>query len=184
MKSFLKNILQRKLKHGTGPIGCALSDDKVQLTQLCNTHSGKLTATSASHTLSPSRTQNPDAWYQAAVDGLREAWSSQSFIGREVVTCMLTNQAIFRRLQLAPMPDSDLPSAVHWQIAKELSWTAEEFQSAYYDSGEVLAGSKRYREVFAIAAAMADLESLVGIFDKAGLTPIAIDTRPGLWLGV
>jgi hypothetical protein len=171
-------MLGKLLGQSEVPIGCAFERRSVVITQLCVSPSGRLTCLTESREVA-TNTSDRHKWSHDAVQALRSAWAEGEFIGRDVVSCLPTELVTFSRLRLPPMPETELSAAVQWQAAKKLSRPPNELRTAYYDVGEFREANKRFREVLAVVVDLADVESHAAMLRKAGLSPVAIDTRQG-----
>src|SRR5690606_34783667 len=85
----------------------------------------------------------------------------------------------YRRLRLAAMPTSELPTAVQWRAAKELALPIKAFQSSFYDVGQTQDQGRRCQDVIAVTATSTDVELAVNTLAQAGLEVVAVDAAAG-----
>lgn len=162
-------------RNTTGVIGCSLSENSVRLAQLdpANPREPRLlTATQPLPRLEPGR---PQPWHEALPEAIRTLLSEHRFQGREMVLCLPASMMGYRRLRLAMIPDTELASAVHWRVAKELAVSVKDIQSGYFDVGQLEDAGKPCRDVIAVTAATADINPILQIFSHAGIHVQAID---------
>lgn len=170
--AMLRGLVKRK----GGPIGCALSERAVQLVQLQRGQPGGAVLGQAN--VSDSAHER-GRFRQLATEALHEALNDGAFVGRDAVSCLPAGQVSYRHVRLPRMPDDEFTEAVHWLLAKELSWNVKQFRSSFFFVRDLCDNGKHLREVAAFGASLADLDEHATMLSEAGLAPTAIDVRPG-----
>lgn len=158
----------------TEAIGCDVSAGYVRLAQVQGLPNGLPRLVVAEREL-PELAEEDPAYPRAVADLLRDIFGSGSFRGSRIVSCLPARAMHYKTMRLAPMPANELPHATHWKAAAELAVKPDALKSAVLISGTIREGSKPKTEALVVAAPVAELDRHLGVLQRAGLKPVAID---------
>jgi Tfp pilus assembly PilM family ATPase len=156
-------------------IGCSLSENCVRLAQLEGAHTAEPRLRTAMHPLPRLEPAQPQPWQEAVHEALQTLLAQHRFQGSEVVLCLPASMMGYRRLRLSMIPDTELASAVHWRVARELAVSVKDLQSGYFDVGQLEDAGKPCRDVIAVTAATTDIKPILQIFTSLDMHVQAID---------
>jgi Tfp pilus assembly PilM family ATPase len=160
------------------PIGCELAKRYVRMVQLLELRNGGVELAVETRAVADGGADDPDRRMAAVTRAIKEIWRAGRFRGRQVVGVLPPEFVWYRTMRLAPMPSQELPSAAHWQAAKELGMNAQVFKSSSIRLGTVRETGTQKIEVATIGAALGVLGNHADAIIEAGLLPVAIDAAP------
>lgn len=158
----------------TDAIGCDVSTAYVRLAQVQGLLEGPPRLIVAEREMPQLADEDP-AHPRAVAELLRDMLGSAPFRGSRIVSCLSARSMHYKTMRLAPMPANELPNATHWKAAAELSITPDALKSAVLISATIRDGSKSKTEALVVAAPVTELDRHLGVLQRAGLKPIAID---------
>lgn len=155
-------------------IGCDISAGHVRLAQVQGLDTGRPRLVVAEREL-PELAEDDPQQPRAVAGLLRDMLRAAPFRGTRVASCLPPRSLHYKTMRLAPMPANELPQAIHWKAAAELSLKPDAMKSAVLVSGTIREGSKPKIEALIVAAAVTELDRHLGLLQRAGIKPIAID---------
>jgi len=112
---------------------------------------------------------------QAAI---REALSSASFHGNQVVTALGASCVQLKNLRLPRMPAEEMKDAVLFEALARFEAEPSDVQIQYIHVGEVRHGNEQKEEVVAFAANSESVAARLDLLETLKLNPLAIDITP------
>lgn len=121
---------------------------------------------------------------------LAEVIRAKRVSGKRAATILAGSSLAFRHMYLPVMPEKDLREAIRWEIRKEIAFPASELVCDYVVSGIASQaagkgeGAKNQMSLTVFAALKKDVESLIALFNGAGLDLRVVEVAPTALLSV
>jgi Tfp pilus assembly PilM family ATPase len=137
-------------------------------------HEGRLTPGATAHALD---IESSSAAVKRAVRaaGLSRGRSFLPARRQSAILSVPNHLLLFRTIRLAPMPHTELLSAMHWKMTGETGLDPQESTSQIVTAWLVEESGKQKNEVLAVAAKNQDLQPYLDIAENASLAVAAID---------
>ena len=168
-------------KSRCGPIGLDVGADGVKMLQL--TRSGPKTLVVAAARLAPPEAvaqvgRNGQARRRFAVQAVRELLKSGGFRGRDVVSCLRTDELAIKNIRLPHMPESELSKAILWECQERFEFEITPDRVHYVNAGEIRQGNETRDEVLLMAVEDEQVQAHLEMLDQMRLRPLHIDAEP------
>ena len=160
-----------------GPIGVDIGATSVRMLQLADA-SGQLALQAAAYyDLSEVAV---DAQRRNAVvrDAIQDAVRNQPFVGRNVAAALGTGEFQMKNLRLPKMPESDLASALEFEVQDRFDLGGRAAQFRHLPAGEVRHGNEIKDEVIVFAAPDETVNERLTMLESLKLRPISLDVAP------
>ena len=111
-------------------------------------------------------------------DGLRRAWESGEFSGRQVVVNLSDRQLFVQNLRVPKSDPAVMNKNVQQEAAGRIPFPIAEAELRFVEAADVRQADALVREVVLLACHRPVLFELLNIVESAGLTPVAVDVEP------
>ncbi|MFV1967752.1 MAG: type IV pilus assembly protein PilM [Pirellulaceae bacterium] len=166
-------------KKRVSPIGVDLGTRSVKLCQLSADH-GRLV--DAARWELPVVADGEDSTEEPrpddVIDALRQAREGRAFLGRDAVLCLNCRQLFLQNIRLPKTAPDELERAVHQEAAARVPYPMEEAEIRYVEAADIRHGDQIVREIIVMACHRPVLEQALGLIERAGLCPVAVDVEP------
>ncbi len=115
---------------------------------------------------------------QLVVENAREMLESGVFHGRNVVSCVRTDEIGVKNARLPHMPDNELASAVVWECQERFGFEVASDRVHYIRAGEVRQGVETRDEVILMAVPEDTIRRHLEMLSEMHLNPAHIDAEP------
>jgi type IV pilus assembly protein PilM len=167
-------------KKQCGPIGVDIGSRSVKMLQFDAGHTRVCEAARWDLPVEPAL--NQDRRDERIVEALRRAMEGRRFRGREAVFCLGANNLFVQNIRVAQAAGDELTKIVHFEAAGRLPYNREEAEIRYLDVDNIRQGDSIRREVILMACHKPMINRLLGVAERAGLQPVAIDSEPSALL--
>jgi type IV pilus assembly protein PilM len=163
-------------KKRCGPIGVDIGSRSVKLIQFDTAQTRVWD--SARWDLPVEPALNEERHDERIVEALRRAMEGRHFRGREAVFCVGANNLFVQNIRVAQASGDELTKIVNFEAAGRLPYSREEAEIRYLDADTIRQGDSVRREVILMACHKPMVERMLGVAEKVGLHPVAIDAEP------
>lgn len=162
-----------------GPIGIDVGSSAVKLLQL----SADCTRVveSAVWELPWSANGGTDQGDDAVAEAILRAREGRAFRGRDAVLCLSAADLVVQNIRVA-QAGSELSKVVCAEAAGRLPFDASEAEIRYLEADNVRQGDTVRREVILLACRRTAVDRAVGVAERAGLVPVALEAAPAALL--
>lgn len=112
------------------------------------------------------------------VAGLKQALEGKAFQGREVIISLGDRDLFLQNIRVPREQGKSLDRLVAQEAAGRLPYGVDEAELRYVEVADVRQGDAQLREVIVFACQKQALQTILGVFDSARLTPLAVDVEP------
>ena len=120
----------------------------------------------------------PDAQDQAMAGALRKLVIDHHFKGRQVVSCLGSQELFLQNVRLPQLPPEEVDKVVRWEAEERLPYAIDESEIRHLMAGQVRQDANVKQEVILMACHKGVITRHVGILEQAGLIAEAIDVEP------
>lgn len=160
------------------PIGLELSGDSATLVQLTG-RPGKYEIHSMCHGPLPStESASPEVRDRERAAALRAMVADHRFRGRQVVSCLGSQELFVQNVRLPQLPPNEVEKVVQWEAEERLPYPAREAEIRHFVAGRIRQDSNVRQEVILLACHHGTLQRHIGLLEHAGLNPLSIDIEP------
>ena len=163
-----------------GPIGVDIGSRSVKLVQFDREGAG--IQETAHWDLPPDTSNSTELRDQQIVEAIGHARRGRNFRGKRAVFCLGADNLFVQNIRVAKASGDELKKIVHFEAAGRVPFAAEEAEIRYIEAGDVRQGDTLRREVILLACPRPAIERILGIAEKSGLLPEAIDVEPAALL--
>jgi type IV pilus assembly protein PilM len=164
-----------------GPIGLDVGTENVRLLQLTQV-AGNLRVQAAGQWQFPEGLSSPGADPVArasqAGDGIRQLLRKNAFRGRDVISCLRTEQLAIRNVRLPRMHQAELERAMMYEAQERLGFEVTPDRVYYVSAGEIRTGAEAAQEVLLMGVPAQAVQDHVALLEAARLRPRHIDSEP------
>lgn len=167
-------------KNRCGPISLDVGADGVKMLQLTMS-GGKISVVAAGRRHPPEpvgETGDPQARQRFAVQAARELLKSGGFRGRDVISCLRTDELVIKNIRLPHMPEAELASAIQWECRERFEFEVAPDRVHFINAGEVRQGSEVRNEIILMAVPEEKVQSHLEMLGEMRLRPLHIDAEP------
>ena len=160
-----------------GPIGIDLGSRSVKLVQF--TEDGQRLVDAVRWEL-PSLPESASAAEtdKQLVESVKMAREGRKFRGRDAVLCLGPRELFVQNIRVPKATGAELERTVRQEAASRLPFPAVEAEVRFLDTADVRQGDLVRREIILLACHQPVLARALGVFDAAGLRPVAVDAEP------
>lgn len=119
---------------------------------------------------------------RAVADALRTMVNDQRLRGRNVISCLGSDELIVETVRLPQLPPEEIAKAAHWEASERLSIPIEETEVRHLIAGEVRQDNTVKQEVILVACPRQLIRRRLAILESAGLVPVGLDIEPCAFL--
>jgi len=159
-----------------GPIGIDIGSRSVKLLQF-DAAGGQVQGV-ARWDLPPELPGKAERHDQRVAEAIRRAREGHNFRGREAVLCLGAGNLFVQNIRVAQASGDELTKIVLFEAAGRLPFGSEEAEVRYIEADDVRQGDTVRREVILLACHRPSMERLLGVAERAGLRPVAVDVEP------
>lgn len=160
------------------PIGLDIGHESIKMLQLAMI-GHRLTAVASARWQFPDNVAGDAALRRRfAVDAVRELLNSGGFRGRQVITCLGSEEMTIKQVRMPRMSDRELQSALQWEANERFGYKLEPDQLNYAVAGEVRQGADVCDEVILMGARKETIDDHLAMLEEMKLYPMAIDAEP------
>jgi type IV pilus assembly protein PilM len=163
-----------------GPIGVDLGSRSIKLVQFNGDRTKLLAA--ARIDLPSGKKILPEEFEAQMIESLRQGREGRDFRGRDAVICLGARELFVQNIRVSKASGEALDKVVLQEAAGRVPFAAGEAEIRYIDADDVRQGEIVKREIVVLACHRPVLERAIGIVEKAGLRPVAIDAEPAALL--
>ncbi len=166
------------LKTKTSPIGLDISSGSVKMLQL-QLKGGKIVVTAADERqIATEISEGNEKRTEATIAAIKEMLAEGQFQRRDVVSYLPSADLIIRSLKLDTSDEKEIEKILKSEIIERSGLKTDTHEIRFISAGSIRQGDEVKNEVILFAVTKESLKSHIDILDKAGLTPVAIDTMP------
>jgi len=162
------------------PIGVDIGSRSVKLLQFDATRTR--VHESARWDLPPTRPELQKQRDHQIIEAVGRAREGHDFRGRQAVLCLGAEDLFVQNIRVAQADGDELKKIVHFEAAGRLPYRSDEAEIRYFEAADVRQGDSVRREVILMACHRPVIERIVGLAERAELTPVAIDVEPAALL--
>ncbi len=159
-----------------GPIGLDLGSRSVKLVQF-NLECTKLVA-AVRKEVPVGRKMTAEEHDAIMVEAVRQAREGQEFRGRDVVLSLGARELFVQNIRVPKQSGDALKKTVIQEVSSRIPFAAAEAEIRYLEAEDVRQGDTVKREIVVLACHKPVLERALGIVERAGLRPVAVDVEP------
>lgn len=167
--------LRGKLPH---PIGLHLGIDVATLVQLTDTGNNCRVHAMAQGALPVNESAAPEDQDRVVAAALKKLVGDYDFKGREVVTCLASDELFVQNVRLPELPPEEVEKVVRWEAEERLPYSADDAEIRHLLAGRVRQDTHVKQEVILLACRREVVERHVGVIEQAGLVPVGVDAEP------
>lgn len=162
-----------------GRIGLDIGAEGVKMLQLAVVRSRPFIAAAALRHLPESAAgSDPQTRRRLVVENIREMLKSGEFRGRDVVSCLRTDEIVVKNVRLPRMPENELASAAVWECKERFGFEVAPDRIHCIKAGEVRQGAETRDEVILIAAPDESIRRHLEMLSEMRLRPAHIEAEP------
>lgn len=159
-----------------GPVGLDIGASSVRMLQLGDHDGEPFVQAAACFELPPAA--SPEERAELLPGLIRDALGGHAFYGRDVVAGLGSTEFQVKNLRLPTMPPEEMETALEFEVQDRFELGPEGGQFRYMPAGEVRHGNEMKEEVIVLATKNDVIQARLGLLQKAGLRPTAIDVSP------
>jgi type IV pilus assembly protein PilM len=160
------------------PIGLQLSDRSAVFVQMAGS-AGKYQVHDLAYCELPYDESLPqEERDRLSAENLKRVVEDHNFKGRQVVTCLGSQELFVQNVRLPILPAEEVEKVVLWEAEERLSYPVEEAEIRHLLAGQVRQDSTVKQEAILLACRKEIVERQVSMLEQAGLVPAAIDVEP------
>jgi type IV pilus assembly protein PilM len=114
----------------------------------------------------------------AVAEGLRKLMVDYPFKGRQVVSCLSASELFVQNVRLPLLPAEEIAGVVQFEAEERLPFPAAEAEIRFIPAGQVRQEAAIKQEVILLGCRREQIDRHVGVLQRAGLVPVAIDLEP------
>jgi len=163
---------------GLRPIGLDIGHNSIKMLQLAV--NGEQTSVVAADEISLEPDANPDEQtrQQSVVSAIRQMLGRGSFQGKNVVSCLPSDELRITSLRLAETEADGIEQALKKEVVQRFGLDPERDAMDYVVAGSVRQGNDVKNEFILLATDSETIKRHIETLEQAGLRPVAIDTIP------
>ena len=162
--------------HRCSPIGLDIGSRSIKLLQF---DAARTTIHDAARWDLPAEpAANADRQDERVIDAIHHAREGRNFRGRDAVLCLGAGSLFAQNIRVAQASGDELKKIVQFEAAGRLPFASEEAEFRFIEADDVKQGDTVRREVILLACHKPSIDRLLGVAEKAGLRPVAIDVEP------
>lgn len=162
----------------TFPIGLHLEPHQATLVQLCGNRARPEVYALAHAPLPVGPAIDPEERAAETALALKRLVSDHCFRGRQVVSCLGSQDLFVQNVRLPQLPIEEIEKVVRWEAEERLPYSAAEAEIRHLPAGVARQDASARQEVILLACRRNAVEQHVQILEQAGLTPQAVDIEP------
>lgn len=162
----------------TKPIGLHVGPHTATLAQLAGPDDQREIHVMASVDLPADEALSPQEQDHAVAAVLRKAIADHRFKGRQVVSCLGSQELFVQNVRLPQLPPDEVAKVVRWEAEERLPYPAAEAEIRHILAGQVRHDTNLKQEVILMACHHGVLQRHIAILEAAGLDPVAVDVEP------
>jgi type IV pilus assembly protein PilM len=167
-------LLTRKVK----PIGLDIGHNGVKMIQFA-VDAGRVSLIAADEErFELENTDDVEERKEAIISAIKKILTKENFHGREVVSCLPNEQLIVRGLRVNACENEEIESLLKKEVVRRFGLDADTTEVRYMIAGSVQQGDEVKNELILFAANSDAIREHIELLQRAGLTPVAIDTVP------
>ena len=113
-----------------------------------------------------------------AVEAVREILKTVHFRGRQVVSCLRSDELAVKNIRLPHLPDNELGGAVLWEAKERLGFEIVPDRLHYINAGEVRQGNDVRDEIIMLGVQEEVIRAHLEMLDEMRLVPLHVDAEP------
>jgi type IV pilus assembly protein PilM len=164
------------------PLGLSVSQTTASLVQLSGTAESFELRTAVECELPAPDGAEPEVADRAVSDALRTLVVDHRLRGRNVVSCLGTDELTVETIRLPMLPPEEIAKAVQWEASERLSIPIAEAEVRHLVAGEVRQENTVKQEVILVACPRELIRRRLKILESAGLNPVGLDIEPCAFL--
>jgi len=172
-------MIARFSRHKFGPIGIDIGSRSVKFVQFTADGNRLLDASRwdlpAEDELAEGDEESHDA---AIVEALIQGREGRAFKGRDAVVCLNDQQLFLQNIRVPKTDETTLDRTVQQEAAGRIPYPVADSDIRYLEAGDIRQGDTLMREVILMACHRPVLNRLLGVIERAGLQPVAVDVEP------
>ncbi len=157
------------------PIGLHVDSRKATLVQLMGSPASLSMRAMAHAEFSGDENASPEEQDAAVAATLRKLIADHPFKGRQVVSCLGSQELFVQNVRLPQLPPEEVEKIVCWEAEERLPYPVADAEIRHLLAGQVRQDENTKQEVILLACHRGVVERHVGILEQAGLVPAAID---------
>ena len=164
-------------RNRTSPIGLHLGLQSATMIQLSG--SGQREVHALAHGEVPYLESASSEEQDREVAGaLRKLVADHRFRGRNVVSCLGSQQLFVQNVRLPKLPPEEVDKVVRWEAEERLPYPIADAEIRYLAAGEVRQDANVKQEVILMACHQGVIQRQINLLELAGLSPVAFDVEP------
>lgn len=162
----------------TLPIGLHLGLQSATLAQLVRDGDGWELHALAQGQLPVNENATADEQDREVAAALRQLVVDHHFKGRNVVSCLGSQQLFVQNVRLPKLPPEEIEKVVHTEAEERLPFPIAEAEIRHLMAGEVRQDAAVKQEVILLGCHQGVINRHIHLLEQAGLVPVAIDVEP------
>ncbi|MCD6365741.1 MAG: pilus assembly protein PilM [Planctomycetes bacterium] len=160
------------------PIGVDLGTSTVKLAQLRQNEEGYELLAGAATEIPRKYRQDPARRQQFLIQTIRQMMKTKPFRGRQCVLSIPAEETFVQHLKMPPLESDLITQALREELSGKLPYSVDDAVIRHVVAGELPGETGGHKEVIAICAQRAALESYLAVSRRSGLDVIAINVEP------
>ena len=115
---------------------------------------------------------------RATAGALKKLLGGHAFRGRQVVTCLGSQELFVQNVRLPKLPAAEVDKVVRWEAEERLPYPVADAEIRHLLAGEVRQDANVKQEVILLACHNGVIQRHIAVLEAAGLVPEAIDVEP------
>lgn len=120
----------------------------------------------------------PEEQDQAVAAALKKLVADHHFKGRQVVSCLGSQELFVQNVRLPQLPPEEVEKVVRWEAEERLPYTIDEAEIRHLPAGQVRQDANVKQEVILLACHSGVINRQTNLLERAGLIPVAVDVEP------
>ena len=172
-------MISWKLKtRGVRPIGLDIGHNSIKMIQLA-INGGHISVVAADKIrIDPGINGDGEERKNFIISVIKQMLAGGNFSGRDVVSCLPNGRLKITSLRLAEAETEEIEQVLRKEVSHRFGLDPEKDTVNYIIAGNVQQGDEVKNELILFAAKDEIIKNHIGMLEKAGLKPVAIDTVP------
>lgn len=160
------------------PIGLDIGHNTINMVQLAGTGAALKVLAAEKTRIETGIGDDVEARNDFVVSAVQKMLAKGKFSGRKVVTALPNEKLRVTSLRLTQMDERATEQALRKEAAERFGFDSDEDSVNYLVVGQVTQGEEVKNELILFAASDQSIREHIGLLEKTGLVPVAIDTIP------
>ncbi len=166
------------LKTKRSPIGLDIGSNSIKMLQMEYEAERMIVTAADERQFSHEISEDKQARMEAAVAAIRDMLARGRFEKREVVSCLPSSDLIIKSLRLDIGDEREIEKSIKAGAIEHSGLKTDSHEIRFMSAGNIRQGDEIKSEIILFAVSKEALSNHIDMLEKAGVTPVGIDTVP------